>query len=292
MAKGNLGQERPTGQVAGLRGLRRLSLDAVWVVATATAVLASILPLAIMVRIALLPGRDAFDAIKQFFAPPYWGNFSGVYLESDFPRHLLNSWLMSMGATLVNLAVGVPAAYTLARARLPFKEQILFFVLGTRMGPPVVFALPLFLMMLRLGLVDTYIGLGLSYVLYNVAFCIWMLHGFFAELPPEIEEAGLVDGLSVGGAFRRLALPLVAPGLVVTSVLMFIMTWNEFFYAFVLSRDVTRTYPVYIPAFFGAFQIDWGGMFAASTSGVVPPVVLGLLIRRYLVRGLTFGAIK
>ena len=152
--------------------------------------------------------------------------------------------------------------------------------------------MPLFLLLTSLFLVDTRPGMILVYTFYNLAFAIWLMYGFFSEVPPEIEEAALLAGLSPLSVFRRISLPLVVPGLIATGILVFIFTWNEFFFALVLTREVAKTFPAMTPQFFGAFRVEWGQMLAASTMGVIPPLVFGLLIRRYLVRGLSLGSVK
>jgi multiple sugar transport system permease protein len=172
------------------------------------------------------------------------------------------------------------------------RKNVMFFALSTRMGPAVVFALPLFLMMTTVDLIDSRIGMMAVYVFYNLAFALWLLHGFFSEVPRDIEEAGLVDGLSSFGSFWRLAVPNALPGIAATATLVFILTWNEFFYALVLTRRTAATFPTAVPGFFGAFTVQWGEMFAASTLGIIPPLLFGLAMRKYLVRGLSMGATR
>jgi multiple sugar transport system permease protein len=262
-------------------------------VAIAILVVVSLFPFLFMLRVALSSARDYLSGIKVLSAPLTFENFAEVYGSTDLGLYLFNSLLYSVLTTLIVLVIGSMAGFGLSKARNALvRDNVMFFVLSTRMGPPVVFAVPLFLLLTNLLLVDTRVGMVLVYTFYNLAFAIWLMYGFFSEVPPEIEEAALLDGLSPLSVFRRISLPLVVPGLMATGILVFIFTWNEFFYALVLTRDVAKTFPAMVPQFFGAFRVDWGQMLAASTLGVIPPLVFGLLIRRYLVRGLSLGSVR
>ena len=256
-------------------------------------VIVALFPFLFMLRVALSSPPDYLSGINVLWASITFQNFVDVYNSTSVGLYLLNSLLYSVLTTLIVLAIGSMAGFGLSKARNTLvRDNVLFFVLSTRMGPPVVFAVPLFLLLTSVALAGTHIGMLLVYTFYNLAFAIWLMYGFFQEVPPEIEEAGLLDGLSPLSVFRRISLPLVVPGLVATGILVFIFTWNEFFFALVLTRDVAKTFPAMIPQFFGAFRVDWGQMLAASAMGVIPPLVFGLLIRRYLVRGLSLGSVK
>jgi multiple sugar transport system permease protein len=256
-------------------------------------VVLALFPFLFMIRVALSGTRDYLSGIKVLLAPLTFENFAEVYGSTDLGLYLFNSLLYSVVTTLIVLVIGSMAGFGLSKARNALvRDNIMFFVLSTRMGPPVVFAVPLFLLLTSLLLVDTRPGMLLVYTFYNLAFAIWLMYGFFSEVPPEVEEAGLLDGLSPLSVFSRISVPMVVPGLIATGILVFIFTWNEFFFALVLTREVAKTFPAMIPQFFGAFRVEWGQMLAASTLGVVPPLVFGLLIRRYLVRGLSLGSVK
>jgi multiple sugar transport system permease protein len=253
----------------------------------------ALFPFLFMLRVAFSSARDYLSGMGVLTAPLTFENFSAVYGGTEISLYLLNSLLFSVLTTLIVLVIGSMAGFGLAKARnVLVRDNIMFFVLSTRMGPPVVFAVPLFLLLTSLLLIDTRIGMLLVYTFYNLAFAIWLMYGFFSEVPQEVEEAALLDGLAPLGVFSRISLPLVVPGLMATGILVFIFTWNEFFFALVLTRDVAKTFPAMIPQFFGAFRVDWGQMLAASTMGVIPPLIFGLLIRRYLVRGLSLGSVK
>ncbi|MGH8605144.1 MAG: carbohydrate ABC transporter permease, partial [Gammaproteobacteria bacterium] len=234
-------------------------------------IIASLFPFLFMVRVALASDRDYLSGIEVLWASVTLDNFIQVYRGTDIASFLFNSLLFSALTTVVVLVIGAMAGFGLAKARsAAVRDNIMFFVLSTRMGPPVVFAVPLFLLLLNFALIDTYVGLLIVYIFYNLAFAIWLMYGFFREVPQEIEEAGLLDGLSPLGVFGRISLPQAVPGLIATGIFVFIFTWNEFFYALVLTRETASTFPVAIPQFFGAFRVEWGEMLAASTMGVIP----------------------
>jgi multiple sugar transport system permease protein len=262
-------------------------------VAIVILIIVALFPFLFMLRVAFSSARDYLSGIGVLSAPITFENFVAVYGGTELGLYLFNSLLYSVVTTLIVLIIGSMAGFGLSKARNALvRDNIMFFVLSTRMGPPVVFAVPLFLLLTSLLLIDTRVGMLLVYTFYNLAFAIWLMYGFFSEVPPEVEEAALLDGLSPLSVFRRISLPLVVPGLMATGILVFIFTWNEFFFALVLTRDVAKTFPAMIPQFFGAFRVDWGQMLAASAMGVIPPLVFGLLIRRYLVRGLSLGSVK
>lgn len=249
-----------------------------------------LVPVAIMLRIALTPQVDWRQMPIDWLQAADWSAFDRV-LNSPFPKALLNSFIIALVTTAIVVILASMGGHALARMRGKHKERFLFLVLGTRMGPAVVFALPIYLLASSVGLVDTYAGIIAVYIVYNLAFGIWMMHGFFLDIPPEVEEAGLVDGLSEWGVFRKLSLPMASSGVIATATLVFILTWNEFFYAFVLTQRTASTFPTTIPGYFGAFQVEWGPMFAASTLGIIPPVIFGILARKWLAKGLSGGLV-
>jgi len=250
-----------------------------------------LLPWLLMLRISLISPARFFEMPVAWTAPITLEHFIKV-LSGRFPRFLLNSLILSLSATFIVMTVGTLAAFALARFRFKAKENVLFFILSTRMGPPVVFAVPLYILMVNFSLVDTYLGMILLYTFYNLAFAIWMMYGFFQDMPVEAEEAAMLDGLDEFGVFLRVSLPIAAAGLIATAILVFSFTWNEFFYALIMSRNVARTFPAQIPSFFGAFAIDWGGMFASSIMGTIMPLAFGISVRKHLARGLSMGAVK
>lgn len=249
-----------------------------------------LIPVTLMLRIALTPQLYWREMPVDWLRPLDWTAFEQV-LSGPFTHSLMNSFIISLVTTVIVLALSAMGGHALARMRGRHKERFLFLVLSTRMGPAVVFAVPIYLIASSVGLVDTYVGIIAVYLVYNLAFGIWMMHGFFLDIPPEVEEAGLMDGLSEWGVFRRVSLPMATSGLIATATLVFILTWNEFFYAFVLTQRDVGTFPTTIPSYFGAFQVEWGQMFAASTLGILPPVIFGILARKWLAKGFSGGLV-
>jgi len=229
--------------------------------------------------------------------PPQWiffptlENYRAV-LFGEFPRYLINSFIISAVTICVTIIMATLSGYAFARYEIPYKENMFFFALTTRMGPPIAFALPYYLLYNRLNLLDTYLGMILIYMVYNLAFCIWMIRGFFKDIPKELDEIAMIDGCSQIGAFARVSLPIALPGIVTTAILSFIFTWNEFFYAMILTRKATQTYTVQMPAFIGFMRIRWEEMCAAASLALIPVVILAVIGRKRLIRGMTFGAIK
>ncbi|MGH9674478.1 MAG: carbohydrate ABC transporter permease, partial [Bryobacteraceae bacterium] len=193
------------------------------------------------------------------------------------------------------LLIGVPAAYGLARFEWPrdWGRGIAFWILSTRMLPPIVTIVPLFLMLREIKLVNSLLGLAIVYTAFNLPFVVWMMRGFFEEVPRELEEAAMLDGESRMGALLRVVLPVVRPGLAATAVFCLIVAWNEFLFALILSQtEAAMTLPVGIAARVTQYEIKWGAMSAAGVVAAIPVLVFASAAQRYLVRGLSLGAVK
>lgn len=245
----------------------------------------------------------SFKTESEYFAyPPVFiphdFSFRNYFNAMAFPpdgrgglQGLRDSLIISLATALVSLVIGALAAYSLARFRTG-GENFSFWILSTRMFPPVAVALPLFLIFKQFKLLDTHLALIIANTIFNLPFVIWLLKGFFEDLPPELEEAAFIDGCSHWGAFTRIALPLVAPGLVVTALFSFVFAWNEFMFALLLTRRRVRTLTIIVPSLVGGHEILWGEIAAIGTIAIIPGVILALLLQRYLIRGLTLGALK
>ena len=203
-----------------------------------------------------------------------------------------NSLIVSSSTVLVGLLIGFPAAYTLARVRFRARDQVNFWVLSMRMSPPFAFLVPYYLTFRFFRLLDTYPALIIVNMTFTLPFTIWMLESVIEEMPVEMEEAALVDGCSRAGVMWRIVAPLTAPSIAATAILSFVFCWNEFFFAYVLTGASTRTMPVMLTSLIGLMGVDWVKMSAAGTISIVPTIILALLAQRFLVRGLTMGAIK
>lgn len=260
------------------------------------AVLCAAVPIYWMVTISLKTEVDQFAVPPKWFRfAPTLAHYKDAFVERSFGRYLLTSAIVAVISTLCALVIGTLAAYGLARFRWPrrMNTRLSLWILSTRMFPPIVTAIPLFLLMRDLFLLDTVLALVIAYTGFNLPFVVWMMRGFFMELPRELEEAALVDGDSRLGALWRVILPLAAPGLAATAVFCLIVCWNEFLFALILTQtDAAMTLPVGIAGRVTQYEIQWGVMSAAGAVAMIPIMVFALAVQRYLVRGLSLGAVK
>jgi multiple sugar transport system permease protein len=212
--------------------------------------------------------------------------------QSDYVKRLRNSLIIAGTSTVLSVSMGLLAAYAFSRFRVPGEGDLLFFILSTRMLPPVVVTIPIFLMYRELGLYDTHIGLIALYTAFNLSFSVWLLKGFIDEIPKEYEEAALVDGYTRLQAFRRIVMPEAVTGIAATTVFCFIFAWNEYAFALMLTTDKARTAPPHIPSMIGSGVVEWAAIAAGSLFFLIPVVIVTFALRRYLLRGVTFGAIR
>jgi multiple sugar transport system permease protein len=242
-----------------------------------------------LVQLAFRPAADIFED-SLLFTPTLDGFIS--LLQGNFPKSFGNSLLVSTLSTGFSLLIGVPAAYALTRWNFKGRDRIALWILVTRMAPPIAFTIPFFLAYQYLGLQDTVVGLAIVYLTFNLAIVIWLMQTFFEALPATLEEAAWIDGCGIWQAFWRVSLPLTAPGLAATAVLCFIFSWNDFFYALILTRTNAITAPVAIVNFLQYEGWEWTKIAASGTLVMFPVVVFTVLVRKYLVRGLTAGGVK
>jgi multiple sugar transport system permease protein len=221
-------------------------------------------------------------------------NYSNVLGDSSVRLFMENSAIVAISTMFVTVVIGSLAAYALAKTFLSFRlrRSVLLSVLLMRIFPPIVVALPYFTLLQGVGLTDTRVGLILTHVAVTLPFVIWLMLGFFQDLPPELDEAGMLDGCSLLQRFIRINLPLVLPGLAVTAVFAFILSWNEFLFADILTSFNAKTLPVQIASYIGERSLEWGSMSALATLMLIVPAILAIAGQRYMVRGLTFGAVK
>ncbi len=205
---------------------------------------------------------------------------------------LINSMIIASFTSAIGLVVGSMAAYALARLNLPGRNQILLMILATQMFPGIVIAIPLFLVMSRLKLVDTHFGLIVVYLSFILPIVIWILKGFFESVPMELERAAAVDGASPLQTFQFIVLPISLPPLFATGVFAFIESWNEFFFAIILTRINVKTAPIAIAEFSGQYTTLYGQMLASAVLASIPVVVLAIIFRRFILEGFVEGAIK
>lgn len=211
---------------------------------------------------------------------------------SDYVNRLKNSLIIAGVSTIFSVVLGFFAAYAFSRFEVPGKDDLMFFILSTRMLPAVVVTIPLFLMYRQLGLHDTHLGMILLYTVFNLSLAVWLLKGFIDEIPTEYEEAALVDGYTRMQAIFKIVLPQAATGIAATAVFCLIFAWNEYAFALMLTSDTARTAPPSIATMLGRGGIEWSAIAAGSLGFLIPVVLVVFLLRDYLLRGVTFGAVR
>jgi multiple sugar transport system permease protein len=207
------------------------------------------------------------------------------------PRYI-NSLIIGFGSTFLAVFLGTIAAYAFSRFRIPLKDDLLFFILSTRMMPPIAVAIPIYLMYRAIGLIDTHVGMILLYTAVNLSLSVWLLKGFMDEIPREYEEAAMVDGYTRLQAFWKVVLPQASTGIAATAIFCLIFSWNEYAFAVLLTSGVAQTTPPFIPFIIGEGGQDWPAVAAGTTLFLVPIVVFTVLLRKHLLRGITFGAVR
>jgi multiple sugar transport system permease protein len=228
------------------------------------------------------------------------GLFDRIALESgqeitgpsQYVTRLRNSVIIAGLSTIASVVLAVFAGYAFSRYQVKGKNDLLFFILSTRFLPAVVVTVPLFIMYTQLELHDTHIGMILLYTVFNLSLAVWLMKGFFDEIPTEYEEAALVDGYTRLQAFFRIVLPQAATGVAATTVFCLIFAWNEYAFALMLTSEVARTAPPSIPTMLGRGGIEWTAIAAGSLGFLIPVVIVVFLLRNYLLRGVTFGAVR
>ena len=240
----------------------------------------------------------AFKTPDEIFAyPPVWwpetiqfANYAVLFKDGD-AETVFNSLFIAGVSTVCAMVVGTMCAYSIARYKTGgnlFSDWII----SNRMIPPIVIVFPVFLLFVALGLVDTYTGLILLYTAFNLPYVIWMMRGYVQDVPLELEEAALVDGLNRWQVFRKVVLPMVRGGLFATAVFTFVFAWNEFVFALILTRNEVTTFPVQVTHYFGGQSNFWAKIAAMSMLGTVPIFIVVAFLQRYLVRGISLGAVK
>ncbi|MBZ9677177.1 carbohydrate ABC transporter permease [Mesorhizobium sp. ES1-1] len=207
-------------------------------------------------------------------------------------RGIFNSLVVSLFSTAVALALGAPAAYALARLPVPRANGIAFLILATQMLPGIAIAIPLFILISKLGLIDNVLSLGVVYLSFNLPIVIWILRGFFTSIPVGLEKAAAVDGVGIFATFWYIVLPISIPPLTAAAVFAFVEAWNEFFFALILTRQHAQTVPLVIAQFAGQYQTVFGQMMAAAVISVTPVILLAILFRNQIIRGFADGMMK
>ncbi|UUX96464.1 carbohydrate ABC transporter permease [Aquabacterium sp. J223] len=258
-----------------------------------TALLAALLlfPVAWLAAMAFKPDELMFARPTVWRFEPTLKHFAYV-IDLGFLRYLLWSIALAGASTLLVVLVGTPAAYAFARFELRARDDLFLFILATRMAPPICLVIPFYLIFSQLELLDTFVGLTVAYLTFNLSFYIWVLRSFCRDLPVELEEAAMVEGHTRFAVFLRVVLPLLKSGIVSTAMLCFIFAWNEFLFAFMLGGQEVKTLPVAIPLLITAQGVRWGEMAVVGMAALVPVLLAVFLLQKQIVRGLTMGAVK
>ena len=212
--------------------------------------------------------------------------------SSNYAPRFINSLVIAFGSTFCAVALGTLAAYGFSRFKVPLADDLLFFILSTRMMPPIAVAIPIYLMYRELGLSDTRLGMILLYTSVNVSLAVWLLKGFIDEIPREYEEAAMVDGYTRFHAFWKVVLPQATTGIAATAIFCLIFAWNEYAFAVLLTSGEAQTAPPFIPIIIGEGGQDWPAVAAGTTLFLLPILAFTVLLRRHLLRGITFGAVR
>ncbi len=259
--------------------------------------LIGLIPILFMLLTSIKPAGIANSIPPVWLFTPTLRNYASVLSggsghSEGFGHLLFNSAVVSLGATALAIVLAVPAAYALSMRTFRARKRISGWILSTYMFPPIVAVIPVFVFVGQLGLMDTYGALIVPYAAFNLPIVIWILRSSILQLPFEIQEAAMVDGASSWNVLWRIILPLLAPAIATAAVLTIVLSWNEFLFALSLTRSDAKTAPVGLQEFTGMYGTDWGNITAAATMIVAPILVLMVVLRRQMVAGLSFGAVK
>ena len=249
-------------------------------------------PLLWIVGLSLKTRMQVFASPPLFLWVPTLQNYATMLGTGAFQSAFINSLVISAEAVLLSICVGVPAAYAFARFHFRGRGPLFMSLLVMRMLPPIAVLVPMYVLFSKLGLAQTRFSVVLAYTTFSLPLVVWIMRGFFEELPRELEESAWVDGASRFAAFRLVVLPLVRPGLVAATILALLLAWNDFIFAAVLTTDATRTLPVLMASFSGDVGVDWGAMTASCVLVVLPVLLFSFAAQRHLVAGLSSGAVK
>ena len=232
---------------------------------------------------------DIISWPPKFVFEPTLRNYDKVFGEQNFLQYLANSSIVGISAVAFSLLLGLPAAYSIARFG---QKKISVFILVARLMPGISFLMPWYIIFSRLGLMDSYTALILSHILIALPVVVWVMSSYFESVPREMEESAMIDGATQQRAFVSIIMPLSLPGVVTATTLSFIFSWNNFMFSQVLSMAKTRTLPIAIYNFMSYAEVDWGGVMASAVAIMAPAIVLTMIFQKYVVKGLTMGAVK
>ena len=267
---------------------------AIYLIATVliAIIIINIFPYLWLVLTSFKTRSDALTTIPKLIFTPTLENYLYAFAERGFTMYLINSLIIALGTSGLVILLSFPAAYVFSRLKLKGDNHIFFVILTTRMGPGVLVALPIFLMLSKIGLWDTHLVVILVHTAFNIAFATWLIKGFIDEIPRDLDEAAWLDRLKPISTAFRIILPICAPGVAITALVVFVMSWNEFLYALLLTGNKAKTLPVAIAGLVTPHGTLWGQIAAVAVLSSLPVLLTAYILQRYIVRGLTFGAVK
>lgn len=255
-------------------------------------VVINVLPYLWTILTSLKPQSEIYT-LKIWPKELFFDNYIQVIAESGFFKNILNSLIVSGTTALICILIGVPAAYAFARLKFRFQNVLFMLVLFITIFPGIFIISPLFSFLKEIGAIDTYVALILPYVAYFTPLVVWILTGFFRTIPHALEEVAIMDGCGVFKIITQIILPLSLPGILTVGIIAFTLSWNEFLFALIFtSSDNARTVPVAISQFQGVHSLNWGQMTAAAITATIPIVLISIALQKYIISGLTAGAIK
>lgn len=263
-------------------------------IAITAIVLIWLFPVYWIVATSLKQRQDIIDPVPSFIRfNPTLDNYRTIFGSTyTFADVVLHSLVIALFVTLVVILLAVPAAYSLARWQTKGNNRIAMWILSLRMLPPVAVVIPYYVLATRLQIIDTYIVMILVHMAFGLPFAVWLMRSFFAEIPPELDQAAMLDGYGYAAVVRKIVIPLATPSIAVTAIFTFIFSWNEFLLALLLTDTNAVTVPVQISKMILAYQVLWGELSAAGVIALLPLLVVVFALQRYIVRGLTLGAVK
>jgi len=252
----------------------------------------TLVPIVWMLLSSIKPSDELTATTPQVTFTPTLEHYKALFTGgNDIGGYALNSILAAGVSTIIAVTLGTVAGYGLARSHFRGKDHVAFWIISTRMAPIAAAVLPLFVIFRFTGLLGSTWGLIVAYLSFNLPFAIWIMNSFFADLPGSLEEAAMVDGASRWTAFRRIAVPLVLPGIATTAILCLVFSWNDYAFAATFSGPDSQTLPIAASQLVTQTEVDWGQLTAIGTIVVAPMILVGLVVRKWLVTGLTLGAV-
>jgi len=268
---------------------KKLLSNAIFYIAVVAIALVVLFPFLWMLSSSFKTQLDIISWPPKILFTPTLQNYEKVFGEQDFLKYFLNSTIVGTAAVGLSLVLGLPAAYSIARFT---QRKLGMFILLARLMPGISFLMPWYIVFSRLGLMDSYTALILSHMLIALPIVVWIMSSYFATIPREMEESAMVDGATRQYAFWKIILPLSGPGIITATTLSFIFSWNNFMFSQVLSMEKTKTLPIAVYNFLSYAEVDWGGVMAAAVAIMAPAIVLTMIFQKYVVKGLTMGAVK